>query len=118
MPNETPNLHGAETVAEMFGAWPSFHDAEILRVHLERDGLSTVAIQLIGPDGSCKGGRVVTLTFEGISDLRLDGENVNSQNVISCLVVEKAEKGTRVTFGPCYGLAGWLIADRVSVTAD
>jgi len=115
MLDEKPDLVGAEAVVATLGRWPSFHDAEIMRVHIERDGVSTVAIQLVGPSGSCKDGRVLTFALEGISDLSLAGESVNTQNVISSLLVEKTEGGTRLTFGPCYGLAGRIIADRVSV---
>jgi hypothetical protein len=40
-------LSGADAVVAALGEWPSFHDSEILRVHLERDGVSTVSIKLM-----------------------------------------------------------------------
>jgi hypothetical protein len=49
--DERPDIIGADRVLATFGRWPSFHDAEIVRLHLERDGLSTISIQLVGPVG-------------------------------------------------------------------
>jgi hypothetical protein len=116
--DERPDIIGADRVLATFGRWPSFHDAEIVRLHLERDGLSTISIQLVGPDGRCKGGRIVTFTMERINDLSLDGEDVNRQNVISGLFVENTDGGTKLTFGPCYGLNGRITAEVVSVEVD
>ena len=118
MPDETPNILGADAVVRILGNWPSFHDAEIVRVHIERDGVSTVSIQLVGPDGSCKGGRVVTFAMERINDLSLDGEAINIQNVIFDLHVEQTEQGTQLVFAPCYGLTGQITAESVSVAVD
>jgi hypothetical protein len=116
--DERPDILGADKVLATLGQWPSFHDAEIVRLHLERDGVSTISIQLVGPDGRCESGRVMTFTMEQIADLSIDGEDINRQNVISCLVVEKTKLGTRLHFGPCYGLSGQITAERVSVEVD
>ncbi|HTL00649.1 MAG TPA: Imm50 family immunity protein [Vicinamibacterales bacterium] len=115
MPQQEFDIAGADGVIALFGRWPSFHDAEIVRLHLERDGVSTISIQLVGPSGGCGDGRVVTFKMEGINELKLDGEAINSQNVISALVIAKTDRGTRLDFGPCYGLAGSITAERVSV---
>jgi Immunity protein 50 len=32
-----PDIAGADDVVRWFGEWPSFHDAEVLSVHLEHD---------------------------------------------------------------------------------
>jgi hypothetical protein len=77
------------------------HDAEIIRVHIERDGQSSITIRLMGHG---RPGESVTFTFEQILDLNLAGEDVNRQNVISGLSIETVERATKLTFGPCYGL--------------
>ena len=64
MPTVAPNIPGADVVVATLGRWPSFHDAEITRLHLERDGVSTISIQIVGPGGGCQEGRVVTFTLE------------------------------------------------------
>jgi hypothetical protein len=33
----TPNIPGAESVVKWFGKWPSFHDAEIMTLHIDRE---------------------------------------------------------------------------------
>jgi hypothetical protein len=106
-----PVIDGAELVASHLGGWPSFHDAEITQVHIERDGHSTVTLRLVGTWL----GESVTFTFEKILDLTLDGEDVNRQNVIGALAIEKVGQATKVTFSPCYGLCGHITAERVGV---
>lgn len=96
----------------MFGGWPSFHDAEIIRVLIRRDGHSTITIRLMERQGQ---GVAVTFTFQEILELKLEGEDVNRQNVISTLSVEPSGTATTVTFGPCYGLWGVITAEHVGV---
>jgi hypothetical protein len=31
------DIKGSEKLVEIYGRWPSFHDSEILRFHLNRD---------------------------------------------------------------------------------
>ena len=33
----TPNISGADAVVAWFGEWPTFHDAEVLTVHIDRE---------------------------------------------------------------------------------
>jgi hypothetical protein len=56
--------------------------------------------------------------MERINDLSLEGEDINSQNVIFDLLVEPTDHGTRLTFSPCYGLTGRITAEAVSVGVD
>ena len=35
---ELPAIEYAEAITSIFGYWPSFHDAEVLTMHLDRDG--------------------------------------------------------------------------------
>lgn len=114
MNSEIPAITGATTLVSMLGQWPSFHDAEIVRVLIRRDAHSTITIRLMEPRTR---GLTVTFTFEGILDLKLDGEDVNRQNVISGVSIETSGTATKVTFGPCYGLWGEITAERVGVRA-
>jgi hypothetical protein len=118
MPNDHIAIVGADAVAAALGGWPSFHDAEIIRVCVERNGVSTVAVQLCVPGRGCDDGRVITFAIERIKDLALDGEDINRQNVIACLTVEQTDRGIKLTFSPCYGLAGQITAEKVSVRVD
>src|SRR5919109_4036190 len=40
-PPMTPDIPGADTVVRWFGKWPSFHDAEVLSVHIDRERRSS-----------------------------------------------------------------------------
>jgi hypothetical protein len=109
------DIRGADAVVSRYGRWLSFHDAEILQVHLQRGGRSSVTLRVVDPVAPDQRVRFV---FEGIRDLTLDGEDVDRQNVIASLTVEKAAGATTLIFSPCYGLAGHITAEHVSVELE
>ena len=108
-------IPGALDVIAALGEWPSFHDAEILRVVINRGGRSSVTIRLTIPAYQQK---CVTFTFDRIADMRLEGEDADVQNVIGALTIETDDQFTTVHFSPCYGLAGYIKAEAVSVSVD
>jgi hypothetical protein len=107
-----PDILGADRVVAYFGRWPSFHDAEIVSVHINRGSTSTVSLTraVDGRDPS-----IVTFTFVNIVDLKLDGEDADVQNVIHSLTVDTTPEGIRVKFAPCYGIWGEVTAKSASV---
>ena len=115
MIRDTPTLVGADDVAAQLGGWPSFHDAEIIDVHLVRGGSSTLSVQITG--GPARGA-VVTFVVEHIKDLDLHGEDADSQNVIFDLKVEHVDGATKLVLEHSYGIAGQITAERVSVRVD
>jgi len=112
---------GAERVTEIYGRWPAFHDAEVLRVRLDHDGAKGAALEAdihifaMTPEldaGGCYvlcDHHVVTLRFDGLSglDLRWFG----SQNVVSTLDIDEAGDPDetidvwKVDFGSSVGMA-------------
>lgn len=121
-----PEIPGAEDVVKWFGAWPSFHDAEVLSVYLERGGRSRIRLHAWNTRSETDAeGRfirhqeaVVAFELAGIKDLDLYGEDADVQNVISGLTVEKVPEGFRVVLGQCYGLAGQIVATELSVRVE
>ena len=117
----TTEFPGAEKVTQWFGQWPSFHDAEILELHLDRTGRSWIKIHAWNMTDQVdekdhyrlEKHAVVTFTLENVTGLQVDG--FSSQNVIAGLEVERIAEGFRITLDPCYGLAGTLEAARVTV---
>lgn len=108
------SLDGYDTVVRWFGAWPSFHDAEIISLHLARTGESVLRIYPYYPDNPAS----VDFVLEGVSDLEL--ADFSAQNVIFALDMEAVvdqtkERAIRLTLSPCYGLAGRIDAKRVRV---
>jgi hypothetical protein len=113
-PDIAASLDGSEAVIQWFGAWPSFHDAEIISLHLARTGESLLRVYPYYPAKPA----VVDFILEEVSDLEL--ADFSGQNVISSLDVEAVtdqtkERAIRLILAPCYGLAGWIDARRVRV---
>ena len=79
MSDDAKILPGAENLIEWFGRWPSFHDAEILSIELNRLGASRIRIHVwnrladVDTRGFYKHDKHCTVTFklEQISDLEL-----------------------------------------------
>jgi hypothetical protein len=111
---------GEEKLKAIYGAWPSFHDAEVWSLAYERvpDGFSVVAVihafQMTS-EVDARGFYVlkhhtkVRIRFHCCSDVSLDG--FNHQNVLFGLDIKEPEQATsecsfEVRFDTSYGLAG------------
>jgi hypothetical protein len=120
-PNEVKDIPGAVDLHDWFGYWPSFHDAEVISLHLNRQGSSSLRIHTwdTTKEVNEKGHYVlakhvlVEIILETVSDLSLD--DFSQQNVISGLNIEKTDSGFRLVLGACYGLAGWIEAESLSI---
>lgn len=136
------SIPGGAELLEWFGGEPSFHDAEIISLNLNRSGASTLSLHSyivtgkVDNEGYIVSDRhvVVTFTFEDIMDLQLDG--FSPQNVISGLILQRAtdrgrdnyyalpkspddiEDDIEIELEPCYGLDGFIRAKKVSVTFE
>lgn len=123
MPDLSSEVAGYAEFVAFCGGFPSFHDSEVVSLHLNRQGSSHVKIDLIGWEYTDPGevarlrsismDTLVTFLLEDIHDLELGG--FNFQNVISELSLEMADVGCRLTMWPCYGIAGWIHAGRVRI---
>ncbi len=104
------NITGADQLVAWFGSWPSFHDAEIIRVHFERRGISYLEIhtwemtQAIDPNGAYVLDKHVVVTFKLQEVMVLELNGFSHQNVIYGLTVGPAESGIEITLEGCFGL--------------
>ena len=48
VPIEIREIHGAAELHDWFGYWPNFHDAEIINLHLNRTGSSSLRVHTLG----------------------------------------------------------------------
>lgn len=116
----------SDAVSSAFGFWPSFHDAEVHRVVLDRGSGErpsiTVAVHAFASDGTVdeKGYHriatsvLVTFRFVDVSESEL--RDLGPQNVLSSLEFEADSHGmVRVQLQPCYGLSGSLLCREVKV---
>jgi hypothetical protein len=123
--SRVPEVSGAEAVAAWFGEWPSFHDAEVIALHLERDGPSFLKIRtwlMTGETEKRDGKRFyrthkhATVTFELLEIMDLELAGFSSQNVIFVLRIDRESEFFRLTLSPCYGMAGHIDAKTINVT--
>lgn len=122
---DTPKIPGADAVVSWFGRWPSFHDAEVVRVHLNRAGRSVLSVhawnmskQTYAEDGQATfvldKHAVVTFELESIS--ALDLHDFNHQNVVFGLEAGRKGNGFYLELLPCFGLNGRVEAAQMSVS--
>lgn len=105
-------VQNASLVTGFFGKWPSFHDAEVLSIELDRTGPTIVfhlyVFEMSGDrdeHGYYKQQKHCVITFRctGIEDLNIC--EFNEQNVIAGLAVENIQNGLRTVLSSCYGIS-------------
>ena len=114
-------IDGAQSLYDWFDYWPSFHDPEILHLHLNRSGSSLMAVHTwhMTSNTDEKGFYilekhiVVDFVLEGISDLELI--QFSHQNVVFGLEIKKKNDGFVLVLSPCYGLAGTIEVSKISI---
>ena len=129
---------GGDELLAWFGQVPTFHDAEIVSLSLNRVGASELRIHGwvmtddVDPRGSFVLNKhaVVSFKFTDIMDLQLDG--FSRQNVIAGLVLQRAtdrdragyyalpeeEGDIEVELLPCYGLDGFIRAKKIEIAFE
>jgi hypothetical protein len=105
--NPYSSIPGSEKLLQWFEGVPSFHDAEVLEFHLDRTGKSWIRILTTYKPAT------VIFTLEGITDLELC--DFSCQNVIFDLHLESRNNVFRLTMAPCYGIAGFIEAEKIGV---
>ena len=116
-----PDIPGSDEIVSWFGCWPSFHDAEILELHLDRADASWIKVHawtsgMVNGNYKSDHHAIITFTFERVRNLDLS--DFSPQNVIFGLDVEKSGDCFRVTLSPCYGMAGFIESDRIRVGVE
>ena len=106
-------IEGFRAIRDYFGRFPCFHDAEIVEIHLNREGLSWLRVYT-GVDGFHPKQKPGTVVFHLNEVLNLELWDCSCQNVVSLIHFEKTEKGIKMSLGPCYGMAGWIEASSIS----
>ena len=119
-----PFVHNQILITELFGYWPSFHDAEVSSLCLRRNepgGWPTVSLWLdvAGPvevsSSEAKASTLwrVELEFTEVIDNEFDG--FNHQNVIFSLSFQQDEDRIICSIETSYGLSGSITARRIAV---
>jgi len=125
MEHSPPAILGVELLIERFGYWPSFHDAEVVWLNLNRrTGLRnqgpTIEMLVhvfemtseVTSDGYYRLTKhsLVHFRFEGVTNVSVNG--FNHQNVLAELDITDQSgvgcetKSYLIKLSPCYGLGG------------
>jgi len=118
---ELATIQRAWELFDWFSYWPSFHDAEIVRLDLHRRRPSSLVVatwqvtQETDPRGYFVHAKHVVVTFllDEIEGLEL--AEFSSQNVVSGIDVKITDGKFCLTIEPCYGLAGSITARKLSI---
>jgi hypothetical protein len=121
IPEELKAIRGAQELYDWFGYWPPFMDAEVIALHLNRRGTSSLMVHTYEmTDRTDDIGYyvlekhvVVEFILEDIAELNLSG--FTRPNVVSSLMCEKIPRGYRLTLDAYYGLGGTIDARAVSI---
>ena len=111
-------------LTQRFGEWPSFHDAEILRLELIRDSGVSLRMEVylftrsseVDEHGRFRHEKpsIVTLQFDGLQDLSL--AEFNEQNVLGELVCSRLnDNRLQVELYSLYGLGGQFTCSEAQV---
>ena len=119
-----PDVQGAAELIAWFGFWPTFHDGEVLSLHLDRAGASHLRVHTWERTNELDSRRyyvvrkhvIVTFTVEGITDLELDG--FSHQNVLAELTLTQGPDGYSLQLWPCYGISGEIKARSVRIEIE
>jgi hypothetical protein len=125
-------IENASALVEVFGAWPSFHDAEVYSLAMSRESSEAprldMRIHVFGRrseiDSIGQYGRVnhrfATLQFTRVAALELSG--FNEQNALFALIIEPGDQTAAeprrwdVRFESSYGVGATFGCDRIIVT--
>lgn len=114
MENIASPITGSEKLTNIFGYWPSFHDAEVLELHLWRGYVEPDKNSYIFPVLTLRvhvwemtkevdehgffvlrHHTLVTLRFRDVEDLKMDG--FNHQNAIFALSIAQRERASNAS---------------------
>jgi Immunity protein 50 len=122
-----------EALTQIFGGWPSFHDAEVLEIRLDRHGISGPQLEAkiyvfemtpeVTSDGSyrLRHETAATLLFGGVDTLQL--EDFNQQNVLWDLsLIDISDRQLEVlkwevSFQSSFGVSAQFLCETIAVLA-
>lgn len=124
MDNETwikTSIPGANQLAEWFGYWPSFHDAEMIEIHFTRKEASWLKIHTwhttkdVDSSNHFITNKDIVVMFKLSDILELELNDFNRQNVIFGLELKPIEQGIELELEPCFGVSGRIVAGKVEI---
>jgi hypothetical protein len=120
-PSELEAVEGAKDLHDWFGYWPSFHDAELIRLDLDRSGPAAMVLHTwemtkeVDANGFYILAKHVVVEFvlKDIVAASMDG--FAHENVLMGLAIARADRGYLLTLDDCYGMTGTIEATSISI---
>jgi hypothetical protein len=115
------NIQGAKAFIDWFEGWPSFHDAEIIELHLSRRESSWIKIHTwkntdeVDAEGYFVSDKNAVVTFRMTDVQGLELNDFSGQNVIFALGIGPTDEGVELRLEPCFGLSGRILAACFSI---
>ena|SRR5260370_2696173 len=114
-------IPGAQQLFDWFGYWPSFHDAEVLSIELNRSGPSKIQVHtfamtdVVNSKGfyTCDKHCIVTFVFEEIAGIQL--AHFNHQNALCDLDLHQEKDEFVFDLAPAHGVEGKIRAKTVGI---
>lgn len=115
------SIPGGQQLFDWFGYWPSFHDAEVLGIELNRTGSSKIQVHAFAVTDAvdsndlyvCEKHCIVTMVLDDVSGVEL--ANFNHQNVISSLKISRENNDFILKLASSYGVCGSISAKSVRI---
>jgi hypothetical protein len=109
-------------VSDFFGYTPNFHDSEICKIDLDRNGPSAIMTIYIcetssdiDEHGKYKIAKPCLVNFKFENLLEIELKDFNIQNVIFELEFIQESEGIKTIIDSSYGLNGYILCSKVSV---
>jgi len=124
LPDGLRAVTGAQQLHDWFGYWPTFHDAEVISLHLNRKNPSILKVHTwemtseVDMTGHYVLAKDVVVDFVidiSAADDSLELYGYSHQNVIFGLAIDKDDSAYKLDIDPCYGLGGSIKADNISI---
>jgi len=114
-------IPGADEVAEWFGKWPAFHDAEISKLQLHQDAVITFTVYAwnttseVDEKGYYRNEKYANVDFrlEGVSAINL--AELTETGILFELSIKQTDKQLMLVMDSSYGINGTITFARCNV---
>jgi immunity protein 50 of polymorphic toxin system len=115
------SILGAQQLFDWFGYWPSFHDAEVLSIELNRTGTSKLRVHTfrmtkeVSPKGFyvCDKHCIVTFVLGEIIDTEI--AHFMDGNILQGIEFSHEEDAFVITFSASYGFEGTVKTKKLAI---
>lgn len=121
LPLAVEDISGAQELFDWFGYWPDFHDAEVLKFHIELGVESSLLLHTwemtstITPEGFYEHRKDVVVEFVLGGVTNLDLQDLWEHSILLSLLISKTADGFRLELSSAYGLCGTIEAESISL---